>query len=59
MVPDLKVNHVIEAGSEGDEGGDDVMLYLGKADCMEVMKAGGGLRDQSLASGGKVERMPC
>ena len=53
------MNHVIEAGSEGDEGGDDVMLYLGKADCMEVMKAGGGLRDQSLASGGKVERMPC
>ena len=58
MVPDLKLNHVIEAGSEGDEG-DDVMLYLGKADCMEVMKAGEGLRDQSLAWGGKVERMPC
>ena len=36
-----------------------VMLYLGKADCMEVRKAGGDLRDQSQVWGGKVERMPC
>ena len=44
----------VEAASEDD----DEDVYLGKADCMEVMKAGGDLRDQSRVWEGKVERMP-
>ena len=33
-------------------------IYLGKADCMKVMKAGEDLQDQSHVWVGKVVRMP-
>ena len=54
LIPLDEAEDEVEAGSQDD----DEDVYLGKADCMEVMKAGGDLRDQSRVWEGKVERMP-
>ena len=55
LIPLDEAEDEVEAGSQDD----DEDVYLGKADCMEVMKAEGALRDQNQVWGGKEVRMPC